>query len=328
MAVVCFCHHQAIAQCDNTLVDKAAAQSGNNAVYLREFKLRFDEPEQGRIIPTGRYPVFLSRNTNYRFNVCNAEEFDGKVILQLYFKGQLMGSTYDVINFVDLQRFDFKCDKTGTYEVIMSFDKGKAGCAVGILSQVSENESGLASEELDILYTNVDNPVSIYNEEDEYAKIDVSIDNGTISKVDRINYVVRPQRSGTALLTIRVLNPNGTLKEFKQKDFAVLAFDKPFAAIAKNRGGDIRKQELLKSARLELWFSENIKCNYKITSFTLSDRNDLISGISSTSAKLTKPQLDWLEKQTSGTRLYFKNIQAKTTDNVLIEIPSITFELE
>lgn len=326
---LCLCRGQANAQCDNTLVDKAVSQSGANAVYLREFKVKFDGLEKGKI-PLAKYPVLLSKNTTYRFNVSNAEGFEGKVKLQLYLKDKLIGSTFDEKKNTDRQRFDFECDKAATYEIVMSFHEGKPGCAVGILSMLSEKDIVVddENEELDILYANADNPIVIYDDEDDFANIDVEIDNGSVTKAEGVNYIINPQTTGTALLTIRVLNPNGTLREFKQKKFAVLALDRPYATVRGMMGNVIDKEELVQSGRLDLWFSENMKCNYQVVSFTLSDKNDLISGISSTSSRFSKSQRDWLRKQSAGTRLYIKNIKVRTSDGVVVDIAPLEFEIK
>lgn len=328
LLIICLCHSQVNAQCGNALVEKAASQSGADAVYLREFKVKFDGSERGKAIPVAKFPVLLSKNTTYRFNVCSAEEFEGKVILQLYLKDKLIGSTFDTQTSTDLQRFDFTCDKAATYEVVMSFNEGKPGCAVGILSLITAQKAEPENEELDILYASADNPIVIYDDEDEFANIEVSIDNGTITRIDRANYIVRPDETGTATLTIRVLYRNGELKEFKQKKYAVLALNKPYASIRGAKGNRISKEELLQSGRIELWFSEGMKCNYRITSFTLSDRDDLISGISSNSGRFAKDQRDWINNLTSGTRIYIKNIQARTVDHVVTDIETVEFEIE
>lgn len=329
LLLICLCHSQVNAQCGNELVEKAASQSGANAVYLREFKVKFDGSERGKAIPVAKFPVLLSKNNTYRFNVCSAEEYVGKAILQLYLKDKLVGSTFDTQTSTDVQRFDFTCDKAATYEVVMSFNEGKPGCAVGILSLIPDKVAEPASdEELDILYALADNPVTIYDDEDEFADIEVSIDNGTITKIDRSNYIIRPQKAGTAQLSIRVLNRDGTLREFKQKRFAVLKLNKPYASIRGMLGERINKTELTQSGRIDLWFSEDMKCNYRIISFTLSDRNDLISGISSNSGRFTKAQRDWLNSLPSGTRLYIKNIQVRTADHVIMDLDPLEFEIE
>ncbi|MDH6307165.1 hypothetical protein M2451_002399 [Dysgonomonas sp. PFB1-18] len=324
---LCLCRGQASAQCDNTLVDKAVMQSGANAVYLREFKVKFDGLEKGKI-PSAKYPVLLSKNTTYRFNVCDAEGFDGEVILELYLKDKLVGSTFETKTSSNLQHFDYTCSKAATYEVVMSFRDGKAGCAAGVLSMVSEKDIQPEDGELDILYANADNPIIIYDDKDEFAEIDVAIDNGNITKADGINYIIHPQETGTALLTIRVLNRNGTLREFKQKRFAVLKLDKPYATLRGVKGNTISKSDLINSGRIDLWFSEDMRCNYRVVSFTLSDRDDLISGMSSTSSKFSKSQREWIKDQPSGTQLYIKNIRVKTSENTVMDIPSFDFEIE
>jgi hypothetical protein len=310
-------------------VDRAVSQSGANAVYLREFKVKFDGLERGKI-PLARYPVLLSKNMTYRFNVSDAEGFEGKVILQLYLKDKLVGSTFDEKKNTGRQRFDFKCDKAATYEVVMSFHEGKPGCAVGILSMLSEKDivADDENEELDILYANADNPIVIYDDEDDFADIDVAIDNGSVARAEGANYIVHPQTTGTALLTIRVLNRNGTLREFKQKRFAVLALDRPYATVRGAIGNRIDKEEFIRSGRLDLWFSESMKCNYRVVSFTLSDKDDLISGISSTSSGLSGSQKEWLKSRPAGTRLYIKNIKVRTSGYVVIDLTPLEFEIK
>lgn len=323
---LCLCRGRVNAQCDNTLVDRAVSQSGANAVYLREFKVKFDGLNQGKI-PTAKYPVLLSKNTTYRFNVCNADEFEGKVLLQLYLKDKLIGSTFDSNTMTDLRYFDFTCDKAATYEVVMSFHRGKPGCAVGVLSMLSDKEVEFGSLELDILFANADNPIVIYDDADKSAEIDVSIDNGSVMRAEGINYIIHPEKKGTALLSVRILNQDGTLKEYKQKKFAVLSLDKPYATVRGITGSVITKEELVQSGKIDLWFSENMKCNYRIVSFTLSDRNDLISGISSTSSKFTKQQRDWIKSLPSGTQLFIKNIRVKTSEDTMMDIAPLEFEV-
>lgn len=328
LMVVFLCYSQANAQCDNTLVEKAALQSGSNAVYLREFKVKFDGSEPGKVIPVAKYPVLLSKNNTYRFNVCNAEEFEGEVILQLYLKDQLLGSTYNTDTSTDLQYFDFHCTKAATYEVVMSFNQGKPGCAVGILSLLTEKAALPEDEELDILYALADNPILIYDDEDEYVRVEASIDNGSVTKVDGINYIIHPESPGIAVLTLRVLNPGGIVKNFRQKRFAVLALDKPYAIINGVRDGKISREEWIRSGRIELWFSPELKCNHQIVSFTISDNDDLISGITSPSGKLTRSQRNWLNSLPAGTKVYIKNIRAKTYEHVVMDIDPVEIEVE
>jgi|GEM_PF-126419 len=325
---LCFAQSRVNAQCDNTLVEKAASQSGADAVYMREFKVKFDGSERGKVVPVAKYPIFLSRDNKYRFNVCNAIESEGRIILQLYLKDKLIGSTFDTQSDTDLQRFDFICDKTATYEVVMSFDRGKPGCAVGILSLLPERETDTSDEELDVLYALADNPVMIFDDEDEFADIQVSINNGTVVKADGASYIIHPHETGIAQLNIRVLNRDGTLKEFKQKRFAVLALEKPYAAINGIREGSITKQEMIQAGRLELWFSEGLKCNYRIISFTLSDKNDAVSGISSNSARFSRAHREFIDNLLPGTPVYIKNIQVRTADNVVADIPAIELRVK
>jgi len=59
----------------------------------------------------------------------------------------------------DHQFFEFACDKSGTYQVLMSFLEGKRGCAIGIMSMIltdslttTANISYAGKENLETLY--------------------------------------------------------------------------------------------------------------------------------------------------------------------------------
>jgi hypothetical protein len=82
--------------------------------------------------------MILSKNTRYRFSVCNSESNAGKAVLQLFDENKLMGSTFNPATTKDYPGFDFNCTKTGVYHVFVFFQEGKSGTAVGILSFIEK----------------------------------------------------------------------------------------------------------------------------------------------------------------------------------------------
>ena len=83
-----------------------------------------------------KFSMVLSKNTNYRFSICNHPDSEGEAVLQLYDMATLQGATYMESLGKDFPFFDFKCQKTGVYHIFISFQEGKSGKAVGILSYV------------------------------------------------------------------------------------------------------------------------------------------------------------------------------------------------
>jgi hypothetical protein len=126
------------AQCNSSLVTICSAKIGANATYLKELRVRLKKHQKGKQKPVARFSLLLNKGNHYRFNVCNAKEFKSQAVLQLYDKNKLMGTTYFAKTKKHYPYFDFICPKTGVYKVLISFEDGKEGCAVGILSLVKK----------------------------------------------------------------------------------------------------------------------------------------------------------------------------------------------
>jgi len=126
------------AQCNSSLVTVCSAKLGSDATYLKELKARLKPRQKGQQKPVARFSLLLNKGNHYRFNICNATEFDSKAILQLYDKTKLLGTSYFAKTGKHYPYFDFICPKTGVYKVLMSFEDGKEGCAVGILSLIKK----------------------------------------------------------------------------------------------------------------------------------------------------------------------------------------------
>jgi hypothetical protein len=125
------------AQCNEELLNVCAMDNGG-ATYIKDFKVKLKKGKKNQPAPVAKYQVALSKNTNYRFNACNANEFPGEAVIQLYDFDQMIGSTYNMSTGKNYKGFDFYCKKSGVYNVFISFKEGEEGCAVGILSFVGK----------------------------------------------------------------------------------------------------------------------------------------------------------------------------------------------
>jgi hypothetical protein len=126
------------AQSDSELVEQCANNAGEDATYLKDFIVKLGEAKPGSKNPVARFPLVLSKNNVYRFNVCTTEKSEGKAIIKLYDSNQLIFSSYDEDTNEEFNPFNFLCQKTGIYHVFISFIDGKPGEAVGILSYVTK----------------------------------------------------------------------------------------------------------------------------------------------------------------------------------------------
>jgi hypothetical protein len=122
----------------DNLVGTCAASAGDEATYLKDFKVELGPAEPGHSQPVYRASMFLSKNTQYRFSVCNAPSSNGKAILQLFDTNKLIASSFVAATKKDYPYFDFTCTKTGIYHVFISIIDGKPGQAVGVISFIKK----------------------------------------------------------------------------------------------------------------------------------------------------------------------------------------------
>ena len=125
------------AQSDMELVGQCAARAGD-VTFLKDFVVNLDAGTPGGKPPQAKFSMVLSKNTAYRFSICNAPDSEGEAVLQLYDLNALQGATYMESMGKDFPFFDFKCQKTGVYHIFIFFKDGKPGKAAGILSFVQK----------------------------------------------------------------------------------------------------------------------------------------------------------------------------------------------
>ena len=122
------------AQSAAALVDMCAMGAGDDATYLKDYIVELPAAQSSERPPVEKVTILLKKNTQYRLTICNSETSQGNAIIQLYDEGKLLGSTYNPETGREFQGFDFTCTKTGPYHIFLSFQDGKAGSAVCILS--------------------------------------------------------------------------------------------------------------------------------------------------------------------------------------------------
>lgn len=129
---------QLFAQFSPGYVEQCATNSGKDATYLKDFQVVLNAALPEQLPPIARYPLVLSKNNIYRFSVCTPSDSQGKAILQLFDSNKLIFSSYNKDTGEEYNPFNFLCQKTGIYHVFISFQEGKEGHAVGILSYVNK----------------------------------------------------------------------------------------------------------------------------------------------------------------------------------------------
>jgi len=125
------------AQTAEEMVDICVGKAGDDATYLKDFKVKLGVSSDGRP-QVARYPLVLSSNNIYRFSVCDLPNSEGKAVIKIYDNNRMIFSSYAEDTKEEFNPFNFMCRKTGIYHVFISFLDGKPGEAVGILSYVKK----------------------------------------------------------------------------------------------------------------------------------------------------------------------------------------------
>ncbi|MDA3952963.1 MAG: hypothetical protein PF485_04915 [Bacteroidales bacterium] len=126
------------AQSGQELVDICGMVANQNgeATYLKDFQIKLEASKAGEEQQSDRYSLLLSKNTIYRFSICNSRDFPGEAILQLFDNNRLLGTNYMVATGNSYPTFDFRCTQTSVYHVFVNFREGKQGMSVVLLSFV------------------------------------------------------------------------------------------------------------------------------------------------------------------------------------------------
>ena len=326
---------QAFPQCSGKLLEVAAAHSGTDALFIRDFPVKLEEGSFKKPSPVARFQVLLTEGIRYRFNLVNANDFEGKAIMQLYDRTKLLGSSFNLETKSDSQAFEYLCDRTGTYQVLMSFFEGKRGCAVGIMSMILSDSMSVAGEssstsgrDLEKLYIGVKNELNIAATNIPGGSLEVSISQGTIEG-DNGRYFVRVEKEGIARIKVIARDKKGNISEIDSIDFKVSYPPLPIVTLDGKQGGLIFRNDIDKLYDLSLNYQYDTEgFLYEITQFTISPKNNEFSGETSYSKLLTSSQKLLIGKLGPGEGFIIKNILIKDPYGKIHTAKPLTFILE
>jgi hypothetical protein len=125
-------------QTESQKIEICAASAGADATYLKDFVVQLEGSQSDEKAPVAKYSMVLSKDTKYRFSICTDDDSPGRAMIQLYDGQRLLGSSFNPQTGKEFPGFDFDCQKTGVYHVFISFQEGRSGSAIGILSFIKK----------------------------------------------------------------------------------------------------------------------------------------------------------------------------------------------
>ena len=105
------------------------------ANYLNGYPVLLPGTRDGERPQSFKQAIGLKKGNKYRLTICTDEDSSGEAVLQILDEGRSIGSS-QLPDGRMIQNFDFDCNKTAAYVIIVTFKDGKEGSAVFILSHV------------------------------------------------------------------------------------------------------------------------------------------------------------------------------------------------
>jgi len=320
------------AQCNEKLVEEAASKAGSNAIFMREFRVHLHEGTIKNPAPLKKVLVILNKNVVYRFTVADSKEYNGRMLLQLFNKGELLGSTFDIAQKREKLWFDYRCPQTGTYQVLLSFINGLEGCGAGVMSMAMTDSLSTIDPsakkvegDSNVMYLGIDNELGIASDKIQDGRLDVSISQGVISGQTG-KYVARPEKAGKATVFVKVFDKENNMKSSDSVIFIVKPVPLPSVECNGKTGGFMSKIMLPNVKRLDLIYDIEITGSpYEIIGFSIQKSRFDVQSLTSYNAFLTTRQMQFLQMLQSGETFLITHILVKGVDNKVYELDPLGF---
>jgi hypothetical protein len=308
IAGVLLVHAGVMGQCNNRLVEKAARQAGSDAVYIRDFKVKLSQGTMDEPAPTGKFPVYLNKGVVYRFSVANAEEFTGKAIVEITRRDQVYAGNYDFTQKVYSESFDFTCDRSSTYQILINYGVGKEGCSVVVMSMVYQDsmayiEPGVPekSDSAGTLFLFSENKLQIVTSAGKDAKLDVKISQGTIGQKGQY-FIARPQNLGDASVMVEVMK-EGNIVESDTVMYTVEYPPLPIIQLPGEVGGTLSLRTFTGIGNVSFLGAFDEESPYMLKQFSIASGKDALKEEISDGAKLSPQQIMLIRKTLPGNRI-------------------------
>lgn len=302
-----------MAQCNQSLVEKAAQKAGSDAVYIRDFKVKLSEGTMDEPSPTGKFPVYLNKGVVYRFSVANAIEFSGKAFVEISRRDQVYAGNYDFTTKIYSETFDFVCDRSTTYQVLINYGDGKEGCSAIVMSMVLQDsmayiEPGIPakSDSAGVIYLFADNQMQIASSAGRGATLEVSISQGTIEQKGQY-YIAKPVVLGDAWIRVEV-KQNQAIIETDSVLYKVEYPPLPNVVLPDETAGTISLSRFSGLGNVELFGAMDNNEFYILKEFALAPDNNLVSELLSDGNQLSPQQIFMIKRQNPGSKIFIRNI--------------------
>lgn len=135
--IMIFIGYELYPQCNDQLVG-SCFPTIENATFLKSIPVRIKKTKKGAPVSSLRNTFVFNRGISYKISICNASEFEGKMIIDIYNLETVVTSTLDKKTGKMTNDLTFDCERTGIYYLVSYFKDGLEGCSVAMISQLKD----------------------------------------------------------------------------------------------------------------------------------------------------------------------------------------------
>ena len=196
--------------------------------------------------------------------------------------------------------------------------------------QVAEPNLVVSPTAMNVFYLGIDNPVEISIPGLAADQITPTVTNGTIRRVSGTNYIVVPNRTGEAQVSVSA-NIDGGRRNMGSRNFRVRTVPDPVAKVAGRTGGNIGRNLLLAQTGV-LADMENFDFDLRfiVQSFNVVSvgTGGFVTDASSNNNLFTDAQREIIRNAGRGQRIYIEDIVARSTTEDERRLPTISFRID
>ena len=122
-------------QCNDELIQKCYP-SLKTYTFLKSLPIKMKKSKKGDPPAIMKKAFVFDKNITYKISACNAAEYAGKVVVEIYDDKGMIGSTLDKKTGVISESINFDCKYAGVYYIVCYFKDGLEGCSVAIVSSL------------------------------------------------------------------------------------------------------------------------------------------------------------------------------------------------
>ncbi len=194
--------------------------------------------------------------------------------------------------------------------------------------QVGTPSAVISPTKMNVLYLNVDNPVSISVSGVPAESIRATVDNGELIRKDQ-GYIARPKdASRNAIITVTA-PVDGKVREMGKMLFRVRTVPDPVAKVAGRKGGVIDKSTLSAQVAVQAELENfEFEMKFTVTEFKVSAiQGTFLREYTSRSARFTPEQKQLINSLGKNTKVYIEEIKASGTDGTTRDLAPVVFRI-